>query len=531
MAPTILRTGVAASVFWLLAACVSSMPGAGFPKQESHAFPPSAPGGMDGVFEKAASSNERGSGFHMLSAGLDGLLARVELIDSSRRSLDLQYYIFRGDESGLIVAAALLRAADRGVRVRVVLDDGETVAGDEKIAALSAQQGIEVRVFNPLRYRGHNPVARGAEFLFNKNRLDYRMHNKLLVADNAVALVGGRNIGDQYFQLDPDSQFGDDDVVTVGPIVQQLSGVFDEFWNSTEVIPAQAVDRANTTALALANLRSVIAAQGPAPHESRDVFLARLAAGEPLNAVDSDKTPLSWAPVRLVHDSPDKKQVTAGSAAGSLIYTTVAAEAKTVDDEMIMVTPYLVPTPAEAQLLAGLRKHNARVRVLTNSLVSTPSSAAQAGYMHYRPILLKEGVELYEIRALLGSTRGTGQGKSISRHGNYGLHAKLYVFDRKAMFVGSMNFDQRSKRLNTEIGLVIYSAALARQTAVRFDALVQPDNAYHVELSDAGRDDRALLWKTRESGADKIYTTEPARSAWQRFKVKVLSWLPLDREL
>jgi putative cardiolipin synthase len=209
----------------------------------------------------------------------------------------------------------------------------------------------------------------------------------------------------------------------------------------------------------------------------------------------------------------------------------VAAEAKTVDDEMIAITPYLVPTPAEMQLLAGLRKHNARVRVLTNSLVATPSSAAHAGYMHYRPALLKEGVELYEIRAMLGSTRGTGQGKSISRRGNYGLHAKLYVFDRKAMFVGSMNFDQRSKRLNTEIGLVIYSAALARQTAVRFDALVQPDNAYHVELSDAGRDDRALLWKTRESGADTIHTTEPARSAWQRFKVKVLSWLPLDREL
>ena len=531
MAPTILRASVATSVLCLLAACVSTMPGASFPKQESHALPPSAPTGMDGVFERASGPNEPRSGFQMLSAGLDGLLARVELIDSARHSLDLQYYIFRGDESGLIVAAALLRAADRGVRVRVVLDDGETVAGDEKIAALSARQGIEVRVFNPLRYRGHNRVVRGAEFLFNKNRLDYRMHNKLLVADNAVALVGGRNIGDQYFQIDPDSQFGDDDVVAVGPIVQQLSGVFDEFWNSAEVIPVQAIDHANTTALALARLRSAIEAQGPAPHESTDAFSARLAAGAPLNAIDSDKTPLSWAPVRLVHDSPDKKQVTAGAAAGSLIYNTVAAEAKTVDDEMIMVTPYLVPTPAEMQLVVGLRKRNARVRALTNSLVSTPSLAAQAGYMHYRPILLKEGVELYEIRALLGSTRGTGQGKSISRHGNYGLHAKLYVFDRKAMFVGSMNFDQRSKRLNTEIGLVIYSDALARQTAVRFDALVQPDNAYHVELSDAGRDDRALLWKTRESGADKIYTTEPARSAWQRFKVKMLSWLPLDREL
>ena len=179
----------------------------------------------------------------------------------------------------------------------------------------------------------------------------------------------------------------------------------------------------------------------------------------------------------------------------------------------------------------ALNELEARVRALTNSLESTPSLAAQAGYMHYRPALLKKGVELYEVRAMLGSTRGSGQGKSISRHGNYGLHAKLYVFDRKAMFVGSMNFDQRSKRLNTEIGLVIYSAVLARQTAVRFDALIQPDNAYHVELADPGRDSQALLWKTRESGADKTYTVEPARSAWQRFEVKVLSWLPLDKEL
>lgn len=531
MAPKILRITIAASMFCLLAACVSAMPGTGFPKQESHALPPSAPAGMRGVFEKASGAGERLSGFQMLSVGLDGLLARVELIDAARHSLDLQYYIFRGDESGLIVAAALLRAADRGVRIRLVLDDGETAAGDEKIAALSAHQGIEVRVFNPLRYRGHLRVVRGSEFLFNKHRLDYRMHNKLLVADNTVALVGGRNIGDQYFQLDPKSQFGDDDVVAVGPIVQQMSGVFDEFWNSTEVIPAQAIDRANTTPLALGKLQSAITAQGPAPHESADAFLARLAAGAPLNGIDSENAPLIWASVRLVHDSPDKKLVAAGAAAGSLMYNTVAAEAKTVGDEMIMVTPYLVPTPVEMQLLKGLRARNARVRLLTNSLVSTPSLAAQAGYMHYRPALLEEGVELHEIRAMLGGTQGTGQGKSISRHGNYGLHAKLYVFDRKAMFVGSMNFDQRSKRLNTEIGLVIYSATLARQTAARFDALVQPDNAYQVEQSDAGRGDRALLWKTRESAVDKTYSTEPARSAWQRFKVKMLSWLPLDREL
>ena len=158
-----------------------------------------------------------------------GLLARVEAIDAAQHALDLQYYIFRGDELGLIIASALLRAADRGVRVRVIVDDGETVVGDEKILALSAHPGIELRLFNPFRYRGHSQVVRAAEFLLNKNRLDYRMHNKFLVADNSVALIGGRNIGNQYFKIDPNSQFGDEDVVSAGPIVQQLSAVFDEF--------------------------------------------------------------------------------------------------------------------------------------------------------------------------------------------------------------------------------------------------------------------------------------------------------------
>jgi putative cardiolipin synthase len=172
------------------------------------------------------------------------------------------------------------------------------------------------------------------------------------------------------------------------------------------------------------------------------------------------------------------------------------------------------------------------VRVLTNSLESAPDLAAHSGYMHYRVELLREGVELYEVRALLGRTRGSGQGKAISRHGNYALHGKLFVFDRKTVFIGSMNFDERSKHLNTEIGLLIASPELSRQVAARFDALTQLDNAYALSLEDqpAGKHP-ALIWTTRESGTVVQYPTEPARNSWQRMKVKLLSILPLDKEL
>src|ERR1700722_1737877 len=217
----------------LISACLASggcttTPAAWQAKTASTAIPPAQ---TTELAKLAATGDQHGgkSGFRMISAGIDGLAARVEIIDRAQQSLDMQYFIFRNDDSGKIVSAALLRAADRGVRVRIIIDDGDTVAGDERILSLAANPNIEIRVFNAFRYRGHARIARAGEFLVNKRRLDFRMHNKLLVADNVVALVGGRNVGDQYFQIDPGSQFGDDDVVAVGPVIQELSGVFDEF--------------------------------------------------------------------------------------------------------------------------------------------------------------------------------------------------------------------------------------------------------------------------------------------------------------
>jgi cardiolipin synthase C len=523
---------VAAATAALLAAGCATMPGASFPKQQSKALDPAVETHLRQAFEPAARAAGGNSGFRLLSLGLDGLLARTELIDAAERTLDLQYYIFHGDESGNVVAEALLRAAGRGVRVRILVDEAEAVRGDEKILALAAHPAIEVRIFNPFRYRGYNRIIRGIEFLIEKRRLDYRMHNKLLVADNAVALIGGRNIGDQYFQIDPDSQFGDDDLVVAGPIVGQLSGVYDQFWNSHLAIPAAAVDAKHASESALSAYRRALASQQDVPGESHAAFRQRAATGEPWAGIVSGRTPLIWAPMQLVYDSPDKKRVDEGDKAGRLIAKPVEEEANAVSTELLMVTPYLVPSASELDILKNARSRNARVRILTNSLEAAPELAAQSGYMHYRPQLLEDGVELYEIRARLGSAKGSGQSQAISRHGTYALHAKLFVFDRKALFVGSMNFDERSKHLNTEIGLIVSNAELARQVGARFDALTQPDNSYEVLLGDGSTQRHPrLTWKTREAGKDISYATEPARSDWQRFEVRLLSLVPLDKEL
>jgi len=350
------------------------------------------------------------------------------------------------------------------------------------------------------------------------------MHNKLLIADQTVALAGGRNIGDQYFQVDPDSQFADDDVFTIGAAVGPMQKCFDEFWNNDLSIPSQALHEPETTST-----------KSPRPHLSASKAAAagfhlqdKLAAGEPLAGLLSGATALVWANSRVVYDSPNKKDVKDGHRAGRLMYGPVAEAAANAQREMLLITPYLVPARSEMKLLHEQIARGARVAILTNSLESAPELSAHAGYTHFRPGLLSEGVELYEVRSHLESTRGSGQSKRVSAAGNFALHAKLMVFDRAHLYIGSMNFDQRSHALNTELGLIIDSPELARQSVERFDAMTRPESAYSVRFADPGKH---LLWHYREQGRDVGQATEPARSPWQRFKVRLISLLPIDPEL
>jgi len=261
-------------------------------------------------------------------------------------------------------------------------------------------------------------------------------------------------------------------------------------------------------------------------------YASRVATGEPLAGMISGRLPLVWAHAQLVYDSPEKKRVLKGQMVGRLMHRPVADAAAAVQSELLMVTPYLIPGSEGMQLFSDLRKRNVRVRILTNSLESSTVLVAQSGYMHYRLPLLKEGVEIYEVRSLLGNARGSGQTTKMTRYGNYSLHAKLFVFDRKRLFIGSMNFDQRSMHLNTEIGLIIDSPELAQQTVARFESMVSPPNSYELTLlpRDGGRSPR-LVWRTQEDGKAFEYDREPARSNWQKLKVELLTLLPLDDEL
>jgi len=508
--------------------CSTRPPGADFPKTYTVAVPLEGKTPLGSAFQAAVASHESLSGFQIFNAGVDGFLTRIELINTAARTLDLQYYIFRGDETGVTIRDALRQAAHRGVHVRIIVDDAETVPGDERLFELTGVPNIEIRIYNPWAYRGHLKLLRSFEYLTHHSRLDYRMHNKLLIADQAVALQGGRNIGDQYFQVAPESQFADDDVFTVGHDIAQLQKSFDEFWNSELAIPSEALYPAGRLPRDPAPPRLSATRVANAGLHLRD----KLAGGEPLKSLLSGQTKLIWAKAQVVYDSPNKKDVREGIRTGRLMYGPVIEAASSVQRELLMITPYLVPSRSELQALQQERARNARVAILTNSLESAPELSAHAGYTHYRPRLLQAGVELYEVRSHLQSTRGSGQSKRISEFGNYALHAKLLVFDRERLYIGSMNFDRRSHALNTELGLIIDSKELAEQGADRFAAMTRPESAYAVSFSGAdGSRSSHLLWRCADHGDLVEYLREPAKSPWQRFKVRFLSMLPLDPEL
>jgi putative cardiolipin synthase len=500
-----------------ISACAGLPPAADYPKHDSVRLARVADTPLGRRIAAASLDHDGKSGFRILSAGADGLLARFQMIDAAERTLDLQYFIFRGDTTGRLLAGALKRAADRGVRVRILVDDGNTIAGDQQVLALDGHANLEVRIFNPFAYRGHSNVVRAIEFLLNARRLNYRMHNKLMVMDNAVALIGGRNIGDAYFQVDPQLQYADEDMFATGPVVDQLSASFDEFWRSRLTIPAAAFRPTRPQPLK--------------QQAALDMVAERTTTGEPYAGLISGRPPVVWANAQVVSDSPDKRQVVSGARAGRLMSPTVLHTVQGAHTELLMITPYFIPTAADMALLRELRERNVHVAILTNSLEGAPGAFAESGYLRFQVPLVKAGVDLYEARSLLGSARGSGQTARISRHGHYALHAKLFVVDRRQLFVGSMNFDRRSKMLNTEVGLIIDSPALAQETVTRFDAMVQPQNAYNLTLrSDGDGRSARLNWHTEEEGKPVDYSREPAHGFWQRLMVRALSLLPLGSQ-
>ena len=522
-----------------LGGCASALPGVHYPKSVSTALvhPEETPLGRQ--FADASAAHPGLSAFRLVPTGVDGFLLRAQLIARAQKTLDLQYFIFRSDETGKLLADAVLRAADRGVRVRLLVDDFDNTGQDAQVEALDAHPNIEVRLYNPLAYRGPIGFLRCLEILLHLPRLDYRMHNKLMVVDNAIAMIGGRNVGDDYFQIDPDGQLGDYEVFAAGPIVPVLSRSFDEFWKTPSSIPVAALASGPIQPRALADYRRELTLHRQQERADGTDYATRMRSGDPLARVLDGRLPLVWARAALWYDSPEKKSVESGKITGQLMPRAIFAAAANAHSEVLVISPFVVPGAEGLALFADLRHRAVTARLLTNSMeTSAESDQAFSSYLHYRRPLLADGVQLYEIRAQPASIRGTGQSARMSSYGNFGLHTKLYIFDRERLFIGSMNFDQRSFHLNTEMGLMIESPELARQAAQLFEGLVQPANSYHLLLAPSpgvGHHGTPLpprlLWRTLEYGQPVEYPFDPARSPWQRLKANLLSLLPLDSEM
>ena len=516
-------------VMALLAGCASLPPGSDFPKTSSSALARPEQTRMGRQLAAVKAEHPGNSGFKLLPVGTDSFLLRMEMAQAAERTLDVQYFLIQSDDTGQLLIEALLKAADRGVRVRVLLDDAGSFGRDAQIRTLAGYPNVQLRLFNPFAYRGNVGIAHTAEFLSDATRLNYRMHNKLFVVDNEISIVGGRNIGDEYFQGGRDYEFGDYDVIAAGPIVNDISRSFDAFWNSPMAIPIEALAEGKPSAQDLEDYRGVLAAHHSKMIEADAPYMRGLVANEPLKAMLGGKTSLAWANGEVVYDSPEKAKVQDGEQGGRLLRHRLGEVAKQVQTELIVVSPYLVPGTAGMKFLEGLRERNVSVRILTNSLASTDMPIVHSGYQAVREPLLGKGVDLYEVRPVLGApvVRGTRL-RSLSS-GQYALHAKVFVFDRQRVFVGSMNLDQRSLHLNTEIGLIIESPELARQIALRFEDITQPANSYVLVLSEVDRfGQRHLVWRTLENGTRVDFDQEPNVTFWQRLQVDMLSMLPLD---
>ncbi len=509
------------------AGCATLPPVLDVPKTQSSALANPETTTLGKRFDARAREHKGLSGFRVLPDGVEGFALRLRIAQQAQRTLDVQYFLLEQDDTGQLLLEALLAAADRGVRVRILLDDAEAFDAGSRIRPLAAHSNIDVRIYNPFLLRGQLGFMRWAEYLVGSRRLNYRMHNKLFVGDNAVAVTGGRNIGDSYFQASTTIEFGDFDLAVAGPMVRQLSQSFDRYWNDRLAVPAEAMPLGRPSERDLEGCREALAEHKRRMADSD--YLREMPRGDPLADLQSGKAPLVWASAVLADDSPDKAQVIDGASPGRLIWQTVAAAAKGAKRELIIVSPYLVPAPAEMALIGGLRDQGVRVRILTNSLASTDMPIVHAGYIRYRIPLLEGGSELYEVRPLLGQPHTSHGVIKSGGSGRFALHAKVLIVDRQRVFIGSMNFDQRSMDMNTEIGLIIDSPQLSGQIAERFEAIAQPANSYRLVLEAAGGNSwPSVHWVGSEDGYPVRLDSEPGVDLPKRALIESLSLLPLE---
>jgi putative cardiolipin synthase len=467
------------------------------------------------------------SAIYVLGSGLDAFAARMLLIGEAERAVDVQYYIFHDDVTGRLLLSRLIAAADRGVRVRLLLDDLGSPGIDRLISAAAAHENLEVRLFNALARGPSRGLARVLDLLSRPRQLNHRMHNKMLSADGALAVVGGRNVGDEYFDAAPGVNFADLDLLVAGPVLPELGNSFDLYWNSPFVTPLSGWPAMRAGAEQLDALRLELAEHDRAQVESE--YAERVRSSNIVRELESGQLAAFWAPTHAYSDLPEKIVAKGEELEKTLLARQLGPLFEDVSSELLVVSPYFIPREAGVAYFKKTVDRGVRVRILTNSLAATDVPAVHAGYSRYRKDLLRAGVELYELKPT-GEVHRSAQRRGLLGSSSASLHAKTFVVDGDEVFVGSLNLDPRSVSLNTELGLVVEGEELASRQIDSFERIVSPELSWRVQLDEQGRRDR-LVWEGTEAGVPERHAKDPDTSWWARFKVSLLKLLPIEGQL
>lgn len=490
----------------------------------SHALTETQDTQLGEFVEERQEGDSEQSGFYLLGKGLDAFVARAVLARKAERSLDVQYYLYHKDLVGWLFTYELLQAADRGVRVRILVDDMDLAGRDPGVAATDSHPNVEVRIFNPFS----RETGRTSQFITRMGSVTRRMHNKSFTADNQITILGGRNIGNEYFQADPDLEFADLDVMCVGPVAMDVSSVFDRYWNSELAYPvAELLKDDPPTPEKVGQLRGEL--EQYVAEKQNSPYLEALQNSDLADKMRKDQVEFRWGKSKIVYDQPEKLLHKFEETEYHLA-PMLRPYWQNVKKDLIIFSPYFVPGKKGTAFLTQLARRGVRVRILTNSLASNDVGLVHAGYKKYRRKLLRAGVELYELNKKLTREQRKKAKESPVGSSMASLHAKSFVFDRKQVFIGSLNLDPRALLHNTEIGVILTVPEIAEEMVAWFEENV-PRIAFKLELKKNEEGFELLYWHGYENEQKVVYTHEPHTGFFRRLGIGFMSWWPIESQL
>jgi putative cardiolipin synthase len=491
-------------------------------RTESHAFTDTQDTYLGKDVQRELGKGKGEDGFILLGSGLDAFVARAALAEVAERSLDVQYYLYHNDLVGKLFTGFLWQAAERGVRVRILVDDMGMSGRDEGIIALDAHPNIELRIFNPF----DRNIGRNTQMVTGLGSVTRRMHNKSYTIDNVITIVGGRNIGNEYYDADPTLEFADLDVLAIGSVVKEVSNSFDMYWNSTLAYPAKTIIKQRPSGEELQKLEEKLMAFIKDQQTSN--YMTALLNSDLSNKFRDNDVTYLWGDADVVVDHPDK--ISSSRDASELhLMTQLAPYFESIEKELIIISPYFVPGYEGVKFFKSLTDRGVRIKILTNSLSSNDVAIVHAGYAKYREDLLRNGVELYEMNKKLTRAQRKEK-KGVGGSSKASLHAKVFVLDREQVFIGSLNLDPRSFYENSEIGLILNSTEIAEGMAKGFDADIAK-HAFTLELKKDEDGYEELLWHGYEDGNPVTFDVDPYTSFWRRFGVGFMGILPIESQL